>query len=197
MNICLIGMRGSGKSNLSRRLSVLTKRTVFSTDALISYEQEGQSIEEIVRNAARGWHDFRDLEYQVVRRAARMQGVIIDCGGGVIVDLDSQGSEVYSSRKVGALKRSGIVVWLRGDVDRLVQKAQTKAMAEDPNRPQLDTTQSLKALMEHRLPFYEKAADIILDIDGKKRRDLAVELMKRTSDAAWHSMVMRRGQELD
>ena len=35
MNIIMIGMRGAGKSNVSRRLSVLTKRTVLSTDTLI------------------------------------------------------------------------------------------------------------------------------------------------------------------
>ncbi|MEG3641346.1 shikimate kinase [Magnetococcus sp. PR-3] len=197
MNICLIGMRGSGKSNLSRRLSVLTKRTVLSTDTLISYEQEGQSIDEIVKHSARGWHDFRDLEYQVVRKAARMKSVIIDCGGGVIVDLDTNGHEIYSSRKVGALKRSGMVVWLKGDIDRLVQKAMTKSMAEDPNRPELDASQSLKELMERRLPFYEQAADLVIDIDSKKRKTLAEELMERTSDSAWRSLVMRRGPDLD
>ena len=35
MNINLIGMRGVGKSNVARRLSVLSKRPVMSTDTVI------------------------------------------------------------------------------------------------------------------------------------------------------------------
>ena len=44
MNLILIGMRGVGKSNLSRRLAVLAKRSVLSTDLLIEYENGGKSI---------------------------------------------------------------------------------------------------------------------------------------------------------
>ena len=58
MNINLIGMRGVGKSNVARRLSVLTKRPVMSTDVLIEYES-GMGLPQFV--AARGWRAFRDL----------------------------------------------------------------------------------------------------------------------------------------
>nr|CRH07577.1 Shikimate kinase [Candidatus Magnetococcus massalia] len=191
MNIALIGMRGAGKSNISRRLSLFTKRPVLSTDLLVRYEQEGQTIAEIVDQSPRGWQAFRDLEYQVVHKASMLDEAIIDCGGGVIVDLNERGEEIYSSRKVGALKRTGVIVWLRGDITKLAEKA----VAKDPNRPTLDATQSLEALMQHRLPFYEKAADIVVDIDNKKRKQLAEEILTRTSESAWQDLVKRRGHE--
>lgn len=173
MNIVLVGMRGSGKSNLSRRLAVLIKRPVLSLDTLISYERDGASIPEIVAEPD-GWRGFRDLEFQVVEKAAKLPEIIIDAGGGVLVDLDEAGEEIYSERKVAALKKTGCLVWLRGDIPTLVEK-----VANDPSRPALSEVESAQALMERRLPFYQRAADLVIDIDGKKRKHLAGEILAK------------------
>ena len=90
MNINLIGMRGVGKSNVARRLSVLTKRPVMSTDVLIEYES-GLPVPQFVES--RGWRDFRDLEFTIIAKLAEMDGIIVDCGGGALVDLDAAGDE--------------------------------------------------------------------------------------------------------
>jgi len=174
MNIIIIGMRGAGKSNVSRRLAVLTKRTVLSSDTMIEYENGGKTIAEIIAGNKGDWHAFRDLEYDVVRKIAAMDGVIVDCGGGIIVDLDKDGNEVFSTRKVEALKKSGTIVWLKGDIKRLVEKVKNKA-----ERPTLDETRSTEELMHRRMPFYEKAADVTIEIDGKKRPELAEAIVKR------------------
>jgi shikimate kinase len=176
MNIVLIGMRGAGKSNISRRLCVLMKRDVVSSDLLIQYENEGKSIPEIVQDNQGNWRIFRDMEYNVVKKIAALDGLIIDCGGGVIVDLDENGNEVFSSRKVDLLREKGIVVWLKGDIARLAQK--TKG---DATRPTLDESKSAEEIMKRRLPFYEQAADIIIDIEGKNRSELAEIVHKKIS----------------
>lgn len=168
MNIIIIGMRGAGKSNVSRRLAVLTKRTVLSTDTLIEYENGGKTIAEIIAKSKGDWRAFRDMEFAVVKKIANMDGVIVDCGGGVIVDLDKNGNEIYSKRKVDALKKGGVVVWLKGDIKTLVDKVKDKA-----ERPNLDETKSAEEIMRRRLPFYEKAADFTLEIEDKKRPELA------------------------
>ena len=177
MNIILVGMRGAGKSNVSRRLAVLTKRPVLSSDTLIEYENGGQTIAEIVAAHGGDWRAFRDLEFAVVEKIARMDNVIVDCGGGVIVDLDKNGHEVFSARKIKALKRNGVVVWLRGDIARLVDKVKNKS-----ERPTLDQTRSTQEIMERRQPFYEKAADLVIDIDGKKRQELAQTIFDALAD---------------
>ena len=177
MNIVMIGMRGAGKSNVSRRLALLTKRTVLSSDTLIEYENGGKTIAKYIASKKGNWHAFRDLEYRVVKKISKMNDVIVDCGGGVIVDLDADGNEVYSKRKVSALKKSGTIVWLKGDIKRLVEKVKNK-----PERPSLDDLKSAEDIMNSRLPFYEKAADITIDIEGKKRQDIADALFERFKD---------------
>ena len=67
MNIVIIGMRGAGKSNVSRRLSVLVKRPVFATDDMIVYENGGKSIDDIIADNNGDWFQFRDLEFDTVK----------------------------------------------------------------------------------------------------------------------------------
>lgn len=175
--VSLIGVRGCGKSNVSRRVAAASKRPLLSTDVLISYDNGGASIAEI---AGRGWHEFRDLEFSVVQKATAVRDAIIDCGGGVIVDLDEEGREVFSDRKVSLLRATGPVVWLDGDLDRLAEKASIPT----PNRPPLSDIASTLDLMRARLPFYERAADIRIDIEGKSRKQLAREVCEAVEDLA-------------
>jgi len=188
MNISLIGMRGAGKSNVARRLSVVTKRPVLSTDLLIEYDQDGKSITEILASFDGDWRRFRDLEHRVVARVMKLDDVIVDCGGGVIVDLDSDGVEVFSERKVSLLQEGGPVVWLRGDIDALVDRIRLKELRavqgrNQANRPPLTSgksasdAQSLARIMRNRLPFYEHAATVTVDIDGKERFEIADEIL--------------------
>lgn len=172
MNLALIGMRGVGKSNISRRLAFLTKRPVLSTDLLVEYET-GITIPEYV--AEHGWHSFRQRELAVIQRVGAMDRVIVDCGGGVIVDVDPDtGAEVYSEQKVAALRSRGPVVWLRGDIDRLAAKT-----AGDPSRPSLSDELSAAELMHRREPFYRRAADVEIDVEDQKRSLMAIDLAIR------------------
>lgn len=168
-NITLIGMRGAGKSNVSRRLSVLTKRPVFGTDALISYEAGGRAIADLV--AAEGWPAFRQREAAVLSKVLAMDEVIVDAGGGLVMKLDEQGREHCNPAAIEALQAAGPVFWLRGDVPRLVEKVQAKA-----DRPDLVNPVALMALMHARQPCYEAAATHIIDIEGKKREQIAAEI---------------------
>ena len=168
-NITIIGMRGAGKSNVSRRLSVLIKRPVFATDTMVEYEALGRCVSDLV--AAQGWPAFRERELLVLQKILHLRGIIIDAGGGLIVDL-VDGAEVFSERKAGLLRAAGPVVWLRGDVERLVAKVETKA-----NRPALVDPALLLQAMHARQPFYERAATHIIDIDGRKREDVACQIL--------------------
>jgi shikimate kinase len=171
VNIVLIGMRGVGKTNIARRLTFLTKRPVMSTDVLVEYET-GMPIPEFVDR--HGWPSFREQEFEVLRKLSSLDNLIIDAGGGVVVDLDANGHEVYSERKVGLLRANGTVVFLRGDVARLAAKVEG-----DPGRPALDTRRSAEDLMHARLPHYVRAADWIIDVEGRSRAEIAEEIANR------------------
>ncbi len=170
MNIVLIGMRAVGKTNIARRLSFRTKRPVMSTDLLTEYEA-GMSIPAFV--AAHGWPAFRDAEFEVLAKLSHLDNLIVDAGGGIVVDLE-HGSEVFSRRKVDLLKQGGEVIFLAGDIARLSAK-----VAQDPTRPTLDARRDAAELMRARLPFYEAAADWIIDVEGRDRADIAAEIAAR------------------
>lgn len=165
MNINLIGMRGVGKSNVARRMSVLTKMPVMSTDTLITYET-GMSVPEFV--AAHGWTQFRERELEVLTKLAPLSGIIVDCGGGIMVDLDADGHEVFSFPKVEMLRDGGPVVWLRGDIARLAAKT-----IGDADRPELDSRRSAEAIMRAREPWYEQASTWQITVERGQRQAAA------------------------
>jgi shikimate kinase len=171
-NITIIGMRGAGKSNVSRRLSVFTKRPVFATDAMVSYEAGGRSIDDLV--AEEGWPAFREREAAVLAKVLAMDEIIVDAGGGLVMRLDDEGREHCNDQAIAALQAAGPVIWLRGDVPRLVAKVQAKA-----DRPALVNPVALMALMHARQPCYEAAATHIIDIEGKKREQIAMEILEQ------------------
>jgi shikimate kinase len=152
----------------------LTKRPVLSSDLLIEYENGGQSIAEIVASHNGDWRWFRDHEYGVLKKMTAMNGVILDCGGGVVVDLDENGEEIFSKRKVKLLKKSGTVIWLKGDIARLAEKTRIGA-----SRPSLHDQHSAEEIMTRRLPYYQKAADLVIDIEGKTRLEITDRIFKK------------------
>jgi len=172
-NLALIGGRGCGKSSIAKRLARSNRHfMLFSLDALIRYECGARTIPEIV--AAEGWRAFREHEFEVVRRVSAFAGgALIDCGGGVVVDLDEDGREIYSERKVEALRRSSLVVYLARDVDYLLAR-----IGDDPGRPDLSESESFRDIMARRDPWYRAAADHVLECDARSKTDLAREVLE-------------------
>jgi shikimate kinase len=171
-SLALIGGRGCGKSSVSKRLARRNKNfMLFSVDALIRYERGGITIPQIIERD--GWAGFRELEYEVVNRLAAFEsGALIDCGGGVVVDLDGAGREVYSERKVAALGRSSLIVYLSRDFAYLRGRIEG-----DENRPSLSSTEDFVELMERRDPWYRRAADHVIDCNDKTKLEIAEEVL--------------------
>ena len=171
-NLALIGGRGCGKSSVGKRLARTNRNfMLFSLDALIRYESEAASIPEIVED--RGWPGFRELEFEVVKKVSAFpSGALIDCGGGVVVDLDEDGNEVFSKRKVKALKRHSLIVYLERDPEYLLSRIEG-----DTNRPSLSESESFLEIMERRSPWYEEASDLILDCNDQDKGVLADEIL--------------------
>ncbi len=172
-NLALIGGRGCGKSSVSKRLARRNKHfMLFSLDALIRYERGGITVPEIVERE--GWTGFREIELEVVQRVTAFpSGALLDCGGGVVVDLDDSGAEVYSERKVEALRRSCLVVYLSRDFEYLRRRIEG-----DRNRPSLSSQESFIEIMERRDPWYRKAAHHVIRCDDKTKPEIAEEVLR-------------------
>lgn len=141
-NIVLIGMPGSGKSTIGKKLARTFKRKLIDTDALVTNRLNGVTISDYIVN--NGEKAFRDIESEAVAEASSNTGVIIATGGGAILREDN----------VRALKQNGKLIFLDRPLD-------TIQPTED--RPLSDNYEKLKALKDVRQPIYEAAADIIID----------------------------------
>lgn len=171
-NLVLVGGRGCGKSSLAKRLARTNRHfMLFSLDALVRYEANGAKIPEIV--AREGWAGFRARELAVVEKVAAIEGgALIDAGGGVVVELDRDGVERYSARKVDALKRHGRVVYLHRPTDYLVVRTE-----HDENRPPLSGGEPFRQIMKRRDPWYRRAADLVIECGERSKGALAREIL--------------------
>ncbi len=139
---------------------------------LISYEAGGLSIADIVKKS--GWQGFRDQEFRVLERVCAMDNCVLDCGGGILVEAPSNPDalETFSERKSALLRSRAHVVYIKRTMGWLLEKT-----TKDANRPELSS--AYEATIDRRLPWYEKAADFMIDLDSVSTEDAIELLLKR------------------
>jgi len=174
-NIVLIGGRATGKSHIGRLLADRLKRPYYDMDDLIIYEVYGQKIPKLT--SSRGWHVFRNIEAIVAIKLSTMRGAVISAGGGVVCDQDEDDKQFYSQRKVDALKKNSVVVWLHCSVATQIARMEQ----DDANRPSITGTKSTKEemleVMQLRYPWYEKAADVAFDTEKESPEEIIEKIL--------------------
>lgn len=176
-NLALIGARGAGKSKLSRKLSKALGRPSYSTDEIITYEAGGVTIEHLVAERG-GWPAFRDREFVVLEKICRMKNVIVDCGGGILVEAPASRDavETLSERKKSCLEESCYTVYLRRPEEVLLAK-----MYPDCNRP--DLGRDYHELLQRRFPWYESCADLTVDLKDLNAKHALDEILEALPDS--------------
>jgi shikimate kinase len=142
---------GAGKTNIGRRLAARLHLPFIDADAEIE-AAAGESIEEIFRR--HGEAVFRDGERRVIARLLEGPVHVLATGGGAFMDPRTREN----------IRRRGISIWLRAEIDVLLAR-----VARRSNRPLLkqgDPRAVLQALMEKRHPIYAEADITIDSIDG-------------------------------
>ncbi len=138
----LVGMMGSGKSSIGKRLAAALDLPFVDSDAEIEAAAR-MSISEIFRQF--GEAHFRDGERRVIARLLDGSRRVIATGGGAFVDPETRAL---------ALARAW-VVWLDTDVDTLVARVGRRS-----HRPLLegrDPRAVLAELQQRRAPAYAEA----------------------------------------
>ena len=162
MNIVLIGYRCSGKTVVGKFLARELGRAFLDTDALIE-ERSGRSIERMI--STKGWDQFRETEKRLVEEVSRRNNLVIATGGGIVMDEEN----------VKNLKQNGWVVWLKGKPEVLKERM-AKEQGAGRVRPSLTGAAPLEEIGEVlnvRKPFYERAADLMVDTSSLSIRDAA------------------------
>lgn len=140
----LVGLPGSGKSTIGRRLAKALGVEMLDTDAVIE-QQTGRSIADIF--ATDGEQEFRRIEEQVVRQALAEHDGVVSLGGGAV-----------TTPGVRAALAGHTVVFLEISATEGVRRTGGNAV-----RPLLaggDRGEKFRTLMAQRVPLYRRVATI-------------------------------------
>lgn len=145
--IFLIGLPGSGKSTLGKRLAALIGYTYIDLDELIE-KNENMSVGTIFAN--HGEDHFRMLEHFCLKDAIdRSTKFVMATGGGTPCFNDN----------ISLINKAGKSIFLNTStdkiVDRLVKGGNNRPMFQGQNRNDIDTT--VKSLLNSRIKFYNQA----------------------------------------
>ncbi len=163
-NIFLIGFMGAGKSTAAKELEKQLHMRYAEMDQLIA-EEEGMSIPEIFEKHGEAY--FRDLESRMLQDLQREKGIIVSCGGGIVVREENK----------RYMKQNGRVVLLTATPETVYERV--KDSMERPILNQNMSVDYIAALQEKRRALYEAAADIVVATDGKSPAEIGAEIIEK------------------
>lgn len=140
LNIVLIGMPGSGKTTIAKKIEQTLDFKVVDTDELIE-KRFGYKVNEIF--SLFGEEKFREYESMIIKEVAIMKRTVIATGGGVILNKDN----------MDLLRANGIVIYIKRDLEEIINDF-------DYSRPLAKNVEELKEIYEERKEIYERYADI-------------------------------------
>ena len=143
---------GSGKTVVGKELAKILGVKFVDTDELIE-EEQGVAIKAIF--ATHGEEYFRDLEYEMCKKVAEMNGVVVSTGGGAMT----------FKRNVDAIKEGSKVVFLDASFDVICDR-----IGDSTTRPLFQDKEKAKKLYDERKDKYLSAADYVINGDMGARK---------------------------
>lgn len=140
--IVLVGLMGSGKTSIGRRLSKRLELPFYDSDHEVE-AAAGCPIKEIL--SVFGEEAFLSGEHRVINRLLDQPTHVLATGGGSLVNPNTQ----------ELVKEKAISVWLKADLETLVARVSRRndrPMFTDGNQ-----RETLETLIAERYPIYEKA----------------------------------------
>ncbi len=147
----LIGLPGSGKSTIGRRLAKAMGLALLDSDAEIE-RRTGRTIAEIF--AADGEAEFRRIEEEVIREALREHDGVLSLGGGAI-----------TTAGVRDALAGHTVVYLEISAAEGVRR--TSGAAVRPLLAGPDRAEKYRELMSRRVPLYRKVGTIRINTNRR------------------------------
>ncbi|TAL80892.1 MAG: 3-dehydroquinate synthase [Beijerinckiaceae bacterium] len=150
-SIVLVGLMGSGKTAIGRRLAHRLGLEFVDSDAEIEWAA-GMTIPEIF--ARYGEPYFRDGERRVMARLLVDGARVIATGGGAFMTAETR----------VRIAESAVSIWLKGDLEVLWRRVRKRT-----HRPLLQNSNpeaTLRKLMDERYPTYAKADVTVISREG-------------------------------
>lgn len=173
--IVLIGLRGSGKSTLGKRLADAIARSFVDLDdrtaAVLGHATPGAALR------AEGIDSFRVAEAQALEQAMKDSGCVLALGGGTPTAPGA--TDLLSEHRQSG---RAMVMYLRAEPHELASRL---VAAGAPDRPALvgdDPVSEIETLFEQRDPLYRELADGVLHC-GSCDEDSAFAMLKAWAPA--------------
>jgi shikimate kinase len=141
-SIVLVGMMGSGKSSIGRRVALRLGMPFVDADTEIE-KAAGMTIADIF--SVRGEAEFRSGEARVIVRLLEGGPQVLSTGGGAFMNCDTR----------AVIASKGVSIWLNAELDVLMKRIRRRH-----DRPLLktdDPAATLRTLMQERYPTYALA----------------------------------------
>ena len=138
LNITLVGMPGSGKTTIGKKLAKKLGRTFIDLDLQFK-EEYGTTPAEVI--STKGEDDFRRMETQLAKKILPQSGLVIATGGGIVTRKENW---FY-------LRANSKVCYLERPLDFLLKQ-------DTSNRP-LSRSAGIEELYKKRSPLYEQVCD--------------------------------------
>lgn len=163
--LMLIGMMGAGKTTVGDAVVELTGWTYVDNDVVLA-EVTGHPLAEAA--AILGWDGLHDAEVTCL-------AVILDHPGPFVAGAAASVVERVDGR---ALLREAHVVYLRAEVATLVRR-----VGSGQGRPWLDgdPAEFFERQYEQRGAWFEKVADLVVDVDTEGVHELARRIVVSAS----------------
>ncbi|MEM7214547.1 MAG: helix-turn-helix transcriptional regulator [Pseudomonadota bacterium] len=155
--ICLIGLRGAGKSTLGRMLADELDFGFVELNKLIE-AQSGMPVSEVM--ALYGGEGYRQLEMKAIDNLAEQEeNMVLAVGGGIVSEMETFGKILSSFHSV----------WLKAQpeehMERVRDQGDYRPMAGNPN-----AMEELKSILTSREARYSRA-DVTVDTSGRSIED--------------------------
>ena len=160
-SVVFVGLMGAGKTAIGRKVAGMLGLPFTDSD----HEIESVSRMTIPDLFERyGEAEFRSLEQRVIVRVLESGPQVLSTGGGAFMNAQTR----------GAIEACGLSVWLKADVDTLLDRVSKKQ-----NRPLLknaDPRAVLERLMLERNPVYA-LADVTVPTRDERKEVIAAEVI--------------------
>jgi shikimate kinase len=164
-SIALIGYMGTGKTAVGKVLAEKLGKEFIELDAEIE-KQAGLSIPEIFRRD--GETGFRQKEIEVTRAISDRKNAVIACGGGIVLNKIN----------IDRLKKECVIVCLTASPAVIIKRTATDG-GRRPLLPVADQVGKIKEMLKYRRPFYDRAADFVVNTSRLKPESVAGEIIKK------------------
>jgi shikimate kinase len=164
--IFLVGLRGSGKTSVARKVADQLNWGCLDTDQWVQ-EQSGMTIRQIFETA--GESSFRDWETPAVDACTRMDRCVVSMGGGVVL------RPIHRQWLV----ERGHSVWLQAAPEVLAGRIQAdqRSAAQRPSLTGLSLQDEISELMASREAFYREVSVLAIKTDGRTPDEVAEEIV--------------------